>query len=279
MRRRDNLGATMSTGGPPDARKPAAAGSINPYSPPTVALDGAGGGIAREGGGFKSATPLANAITVVMAIEIVARLIDGGNARLTISVMNSVIAGETVDRARLVGIDQRTGALALLSLGTLFVAGVLFCFFMPRANRNASAFGSLMSNSPGWAAGWFFVPVAGLWKPYYAMKEIWQGSDPDPTVHAMTVRAPARLALWWWMFLIYSFSGWIVAQSTKAVHSPSDLITASWVRIVTSALTIVAAGLAILVVRGGARRQDERQRRHPAGAPLPAPVVRAGVAP
>jgi len=268
----------MSTGGPPDARKPPAAGSINPYSPPTVALDGAGGGSAGPGGGFKSATPLANAITVVMAVEIVARLIDGANARLTVGVMNSVIAGETVDRARLVAIDQRTQALTMLTLVTLFVAGVLFCMFMPRANRNASAFGSLMRNSPGWAAGWFFVPVAGLWKPYYAMKEIWQGSDPDPTVHAMTVRAPALLALWWWMFLIYSFSGWVVAQYTQAVHGPADLITASWVRIVTSAETIAAAVLAILVVRAVARRQDDRQRRHPAGAPLPAPIVTAGVA-
>ena len=116
---------------------------------------------------------------------------------------------------------QRTGALTLLSLLTLFVAGVAFCLFMPRANRNARAFGSLMSNTPGWAAGWFFVPVAGLWKPYYAMKEIWQGSNPDPTVHAIGAGSGPAGPLWWWMFLICSFSGWIVAQSTKAVHGPS----------------------------------------------------------
>ena len=51
---------------------------------------------------------------------------------LTIGVMNGVIAGETVDRAQLVAIDQRAGALALLSLLTLFVTGVLFCFHAAR---------------------------------------------------------------------------------------------------------------------------------------------------
>ena len=58
-----------------------------------------------------------------------------------------------------------------------------------------------MSISAGWAAGYFFIPIMNLWKPYQAMKEIWQGSDPDPTVHAFSVRVPALLPWWWGLFL------------------------------------------------------------------------------
>jgi Domain of unknown function (DUF4328) len=269
----------MNGSGPPDAPKPPAAGAINPYAPPTASLDAAAGGIVREADGFKSATTLANAITVVMALEAVISLLGAANAGLTISVMRRVIAGETVEQAGLVAIDSRAQVLASIGFLILLAAAVLFCLFMPRANRNARAFGSPMTNTPGWAAGWFFVPFASLWKPYYAMKEIWQGSDPDPSAHALLVRVPTLLPLWWWMFIGHSVTGQAGAQIYKHSGGPSGLITASWANIVSSGVTIAAAVLAALVVRAVARRRDERQRRHPAGTPLPAPAVTAGVAP
>jgi hypothetical protein len=214
-----------------------------------------------------------------MALEVVINLLDAVNSWLTISVMRRVIAGDTVDQAGLAAIDSRAQAFASISLLTLLAAAVLFCLFMPRANRNARAFGSPMSNTPGWAAGWFFVPFASLWKPYYAMKEIWQGSDPDPRAHALLVRVPTLLPLWWWLFISHNIAARVVSQVNKSADGASGLITASRANIVSSGLTVAAAVLAILVVRAVARRQDERQRRHPAGAPLPASVLTAGVAP
>ncbi len=266
------------SGPPPDGPRAPAAGAINPYSPPAASLDAAGA-VVPEAAGFKSVTTLANAITVVMALEVVINLLDTANSALTISVMRRVIAGETVDQAGLAAIDGRAQALAALAVVTLIVAAVFFCLFMPRANRNARAFGSPMSNTPGWAAGWFFVPFASLWKPYYAMKEIWQGSDPDPGAPALLVRVPTLLPLWWWMFIVHNIANRAGSQINKFSEGPSGLITACWVNIVGSAVTIVAAVLAALVVRAVARRQDDRQRRHPAGAPLPAPIVTAGAAP
>ena len=119
---------------------------------------------------------------------------DGASALVTIGVMRRVAAGEAVDSACSPRSTSAAEAARPCSGLLVLAAIVLFCLFMPRANRNARAFGAPMSNSPGWAAGWFFVPVAFWWKPYYAMKEIWQGSDPDPTVHALQSRRVAAAA-------------------------------------------------------------------------------------
>jgi hypothetical protein len=63
---------------------------------------------------------------------------------------------------------------------------------------------------------------------------------------------------------------------SKDVTQAEAAITSAWTDIVVSGLTIAAAVLAGLVVRAVALRQEERQRRHPAGSPLP---ITAGAAP
>ncbi|NOR62599.1 MAG: DUF4328 domain-containing protein [Rhodobacteraceae bacterium] len=48
---------------------------------------------------------------------------------------------------------------------------------------------------PGWAVGWYFIPFANLWKPFVAMKEIWNSSFSP----ALSPIAPATalLGFWW----------------------------------------------------------------------------------
>ena len=39
-----------------------------------------------------------------------------------------------------------------------------------------SATNNRMEVSPGWAVGWYFIPILNLWKPYQAFREIWAES-------------------------------------------------------------------------------------------------------
>lgn len=261
----------MSAGSPPNfpSGPPPGSGALNPYAPPVAAIDAAGFQAGSDG--FKSANPLANAIAVVMALNVVVEVLGAVNAFVTIGVMRRVVAGEAVDKADLTAIDARAGAIVVLGLLLLVTAGVLFCLFMPRANRNARAFGSPMSMTPRWAAGSFFVPFANLWKPYQAMKEIWQGSDPDPNQHALLVPVPSLLKWWWGIYLAHNIGGQIVFQAGKGASQAPELIVGAQAEIFTSAISIAAALLAAATVRAVARRQDERQRRHPAGSPSSSP--------
>src|SRR5437868_6687462 len=67
------------------------------------------------------------------------------------------------------GVELVSGLVTIL---VFIITGVLFLRWIHRANRNARALGAQgMRFTPGWAVGWYFIPIASLWKPYQAMKE------------------------------------------------------------------------------------------------------------
>ncbi len=60
------------------------------------------------------------------------------------------------------------------------VAGIVWLTWQHRAHRQLRQLGTQgLQFTPGWGVGWWFVPVANLWKPYQAIKELWVASDPE----------------------------------------------------------------------------------------------------
>lgn len=76
-----------------------------------------------------------------------------------------------------------------------------------RANSNAQGLANGMSMSPGWNIGWFFVPIAHLWKPFVGMRETWAIST-DPA-RWTSISIPARLWAWWICWAVSDVLGWI----------------------------------------------------------------------
>jgi hypothetical protein len=76
--------------------------------------------------------------------------------------------------------DLRQGIIGVAYIVLLLATSVVVLVWIYGANRNAHAIGATgMRFTPGWAVGWYFIPIFNLWKPYQAMKEIWKASaDP-----------------------------------------------------------------------------------------------------
>ena len=73
--------------------------------------------------------------------------------------------------------DARQGLVGTAQVLIYLISGVLILMWIYRANHNARALGAAnMDFTPGWSVGWYFIPIANLWKPYQAMKEIWKAS-------------------------------------------------------------------------------------------------------
>jgi hypothetical protein len=123
------------------------------------------------------------------------------------------------------GSDLRQGIVALVQAVIMIVGGIAILMWIFRANKNARALGADLEVSAGWAVGWYFIPIANLWKPYQAMKEIWQAS-----VNPRYWRAQNRSALlpWWWLFWLASNIASNVAfrfqwQATMAEETPANM--------------------------------------------------------
>jgi hypothetical protein len=99
--------------------------------------------------------------------------------------------------------DPIQGILGLLQSGLGIVTGITFLKWIYRAYKNIQGFGAEgLRFSPGWAVGYYFIPILSLIRPVQVMSEIWRASD-DPRNWP---RRPGSWVIvsWWTLFLIYT---------------------------------------------------------------------------
>jgi len=106
--------------------------------------------------------------------------------------------------------------LAIVVLG--LACAVFSGMWLARANANLREAGIEMAFSPTGTWGWYFVPVANLFKPYQAMKEIWNESH---RVGDSFAGQEDQLLRWWWGLwivggMLSNFSGRIEYGSGTA---------------------------------------------------------------
>jgi Domain of unknown function (DUF4328) len=99
--------------------------------------------------------------------------------------------------------DPIQGIVGLLQSGLGIVTGITFLKWIYRAYKNIQGFGAEgLRFSPGWAVGYYFIPILSLIRPVQVMSEIWRASD-DPKNWP---RRPGSwlIVSWWTLFLIYT---------------------------------------------------------------------------
>jgi len=143
--------------------------------------------------------------------------------------------------------DRREGAIALAYVLVYLTTVVLFAIWTHRMSANIHALGAVnLRFRPGWAVGWYFVPIANLWKPFQAMSEIWRASK-DPM--GWEAEAVGGLARWWWFWwLVSNIVGSITANLAEHAHAVDALISVSMMQIVSAVLNGIAMLAAFLLV-------------------------------
>lgn len=106
-----------------------------------------------------------------------------------------------------------------------FVA-LLACFVLVgrwiyRVVANAHAVGEAVSITPGWAVGWYFVPLANLVMPYQAMRETWDASHEAAALEEG--RDTALLPCWWGLWLVTNIVSNVAAWSGGLGEPPTGL--------------------------------------------------------
>jgi Domain of unknown function (DUF4328) len=104
---------------------------------------------------------------------------------------------------QLSGSDPMQGVVGLSQASLGIVTGIVFLKWVYRAYKNIQGFGAEgLRFSPGWAVGYYFVPVLSLIRPVQVMSEIWRVSQ-DPR-NWLRRRGSWLIGTWWALFLLYS---------------------------------------------------------------------------
>ena len=162
-----------------------------------------------------------------------------------------------------------TGVLGLTAIAVYIATVVVFLMWLYRVSNNVAAFGRPRQTSAGWAVGSFFVPIANLFIPYQAIKEIWAKSDPTPTdAFSYGSSPPGFFPAWWGFWIASNISSNAYFRMTLA-DTPME--ASAGVGILSEVLSIAAAFFAIKVVKEIDRRQEERARNLQQVFPAPPP--------
>ncbi|MGR4862405.1 DUF4328 domain-containing protein [Caulobacter sp. LARHSG274] len=142
--------------------------------------------------------------------------------------------------------QEVVGLLALGNLTVQFVAGVLSLIWIYRVSKNAQRrTGHSLPISPGWAVGWYFIPIGALWKPFEAIEQTWKASIAPLAWRA--VPTPSLLRWWWGVWLAGGVAGGLFGFLGQ-MGMKSQIFTSSML-IVISAIVVGQCVLFNRVVR------------------------------
>jgi hypothetical protein len=154
--------------------------------------------------------------------------------------------------------------LALLAYYATFIPAVIFyCMWLHRVVRNMPSLGSIDPRwTPGGAVGRCFIPLLNLLHPASSVLDAWRGSWPDRRWldfrARKSLRAPVLIVAWWTTWLVSRFGSWFGFPFQQAEDLNSKLVGIA-IDLVSQALLVTAAVLAILVVRRLTARQERKQ--------------------
>jgi hypothetical protein len=155
------------------------------------------------------------------------------------------------------------GGTVILRVVTFFVFGR----WIVLAHRNLDALGAhYLDFRPGWAVGWFFIPIANLWKPFQAMRSLWRHSH---SVHRAELQDDTWvLPTWWALWLIFLFMGNVSQSVSRNANGLADYraITEAALAggVVDVVLCIVASILVTRTWRAQAAQRENPERYEPA---------------
>jgi hypothetical protein len=165
---------------------------------------------------FKSVLPLSRWLIAVFVLQaILSSIVTLSNTTAT----NLAAAADlsAAEAATLLGIF----GLVLLQFTAYVAAGVIFLVWIYRSYYNLPVLGAANPRfTPGWAVGWFFIPIMSLFRPYQVVADISRASEPHFDAQGIsTARHSSSLwlvVLWWFFFLVYNYVSFATAFSDSS---------------------------------------------------------------
>ena len=147
--------------------------------------------------------------------------------------------------------NPMTGNQALIMLGYMGASLALviaFCMWVYRVCWNTHVLGGVnLPYTPGWAVGWFFIPLANIVMPCLVMQSIYKASKHP--VQWRKVGASKLILAWWVLGLLSHGAGRASVAVGRQPHASLEMLSVSQQFAMFSALgSIIVCGLLFLIV-------------------------------
>lgn len=203
---------------------------------------------------FKDPLRLAQAVRIALAAWLVASICYGASAAYGILTIDRYQRGAATveDLGTLDRISQAT-AIPMVVVNLLTI--VLVARWIYRVNKNAHAISTGMTMTPGWNVGFFFIPIANLWKPFEGIREAWRASVSPQDPYAASV--PGWLTLWWISWLLSSFLSNASFRLGLNAKTLEQIVFSQWFDMICTPIDLLTGLLLLRLVGRLSRIQHE----------------------
>ena len=172
---------------------------------------------------FKDNTFRTRGVQVLLVLSVIEWIIALLSGYLELNFLKDIEQGVLLSRDEIaIAADENRIRQGIVGFGQTILGVTTFIFFMMwihRSNNNARALSQdRMTYTPGWAVGWFFVPIAFLWKPYQVVKEIWQVSSNE--LNHSDSKGYSIVGIWWALWLFSRVFGKVAGKLTMRAEVP-----------------------------------------------------------
>jgi len=234
---------------------------------------------------------IAKAVVLLLVAQIVIAIAEAIALAHRIDVLQQLRNGSIAAAREGAAADDFVTTMATFDTIAFLTTVVIWCIWQHRAQTNAIELaGGGLRFTPGWAVGWWFIPIANLWKPFQAVRELWKASHGG--VAWQSLRTWPVIGWWWAIWMVSLVHVWFgehsggVSFGTMPMGTPitpTDIVTRDKWQILSLALRVFAAALAIKIVRSVVHAQETAPPRAamPVGQPdfaIPDPPQRPDMA-
>ena len=191
----------------------------------------------------------------LLVAQVLALLFEAVAVLREMSLLQRIIDGSQVTIAEATASDNRVTLSARLWLVLLVATVVVWLIWQHRGHANLKAVGVTgLENSPGWAVGWWLIPIANLWKPFQVNRELWKASSDVNDWRSL--KTWPVLGWWWTSWISAGVLGRVAAAAREGAETPMELRSADIIDLLSTGVVVASAVLAIMVVRSVLARQD-----------------------
>ena len=226
--------------------------------------------MAASGRDRRSIRGIGNALIALLVAQVLALMFEAVAVLMEMSLLQRIIDGSQVTLAEATASDNRVALSVRLWLVLLVATVVVWLIWQHRAHANLKALGTELEYSPGWAVGFWLIPIANLWKPFQVNRELWKASGDVNDWRSQ--RTWPVLGWWWASWISAGVLGRIAAAARESAETPMEIRSADIVDLLSTVVVVASAVLAILLVRSVIERQDRLVAAVPhVPTPMPPP--------
>jgi hypothetical protein len=160
--------------------------------------------------------------------------------------------GETISIEYATSNDNREQAIGIIQIIVFVLSAITFIQWFRRAYFNLHLRVNHLSETEGWAAGCWFVPIMNFYKPYQIMKELFQATHfflKRNEVHTREHLSIASLGLWWTFWIIDCFVGRFVLKYSLKAETIEELTTTTIAQIISNGIGIILAIITVKIIK------------------------------